>query len=76
MATRSVFDYELSTFAGRRLAVDIPDEWVSVSNVKARLGLTHALAVQLMVSELAGALGADLKAGGRRPSHLADPLGQ
>src|SRR5699024_5001230 len=56
MATRSVFDEELTRFAGRRLAVEIPDEWVSVSDVKARLALTHSLAVQLMISELAGTL--------------------
>src|SRR5699024_9982392 len=51
-----VFDEELTTFAGRRLAVEIPDEWVSVSDVKARLALTHSLAVQLMISELSGTL--------------------
>lgn len=68
MATRSVFDEELTTFAGRRLAVTVPDEWVTISDVKARLDLTHSLAVQLMISELAGALAAgETSDGGTRP---------
>lgn len=54
MAVRSVFDEKLETFAGRALAVPLPDEWVPVSSVAERLGLTQSLATQLMVSELAG----------------------
>lgn len=56
MAVRSVFDAELTTFAERPLAVSLPDEWVPVRAVAERLGLTQSLAMQLMVSELAGAL--------------------
>lgn len=54
MAVRSVFDEDLETFAGRALAVPLPDEWVPVRSVAERLGLTQSLATQLMVSELAG----------------------
>lgn len=64
MAVRSVFDAELTSFAGRQLAVSLPDEWVPVRTVAGRLGLTQSLAMQLMVSELAG----DLATGGQHPS--------
>lgn len=55
---RSVLSADLSTFAGRQLAVPLPDDWVSTGLVMERLGLTQSLATQLMVSELAGDLAA------------------
>lgn len=54
MAVRSTLSADLTQFAGRDLAVAIPDDWVSAGGVKERLGLTQSLAAQLMVSELAG----------------------
>ncbi|MGP5268576.1 hypothetical protein ACTXLV_16630 [Brachybacterium alimentarium] len=53
---RSVLSPDLSTFAGRPLAVPLPDGWASTGTVMDRLGLTQSLATQLMVSELAGDL--------------------
>lgn len=56
MAVRSVLSSDLTQFAGRNLAVELPDDWVSVGGVKERLDLTQSLATQLMVSELAADL--------------------
>lgn len=53
MATRSTFDSQLESFAGRRLSTTIPDAWASLSDVEQELGLTRSLAMQLMVAGVA-----------------------
>lgn len=53
MATRSTFDSQLESFAGRRLSTTIPDAWASLSDVEQELGLTRSLAMQLMIAGVA-----------------------
>lgn len=53
MATRSTFDSQLESFAGRRLSTSIPDDWASLADVEQGLGLTRSLAMQLMVAGVA-----------------------
>lgn len=52
MTQRSTLSRDLRTFAGRPLANPITDDWVSVAEAGAELGLTHSLTAQLMASEV------------------------
>lgn len=52
MTPRSTLSRDLTSFAGRPLAIPIEDDWVSVAEAGAELGLTHSLTAQLMASEL------------------------
>jgi hypothetical protein len=53
MATRSTFDGQLESFAGRRLSTTIPDAWASLAEVEQEIGLTRSLAMQLMIAGVA-----------------------